>query len=44
VLSYDPYVPVDAYGEDYGVRMELNEMWPLADYITLHMPLNDSTR
>ncbi|XP_034839512.1 D-3-phosphoglycerate dehydrogenase [Maniola hyperantus] len=44
VVSYDPYVPVDAYGESYGVRMELKEIWPIADYITLHMPLVEATR
>ncbi|XP_023941614.1 D-3-phosphoglycerate dehydrogenase [Bicyclus anynana] len=44
VVSYDPFIPADAYGKEYGVRMELNEIWPVADYITLHMPLNDDTR
>ncbi|KAJ6646481.1 D-3-phosphoglycerate dehydrogenase, partial [Pseudolycoriella hygida] len=44
VIGYDPIVrhsDVTGYGVE---KMELEEIWPLADYITVHTPLNESTK
>ena len=44
VIGYDPFVtPDDA--QKFGVEfMDLEQIWPEADYITLHVPLIESTR
>ena len=47
VLGYDPYISVDhAWKLDRSVRhsMELSEVLEKSDFITLHVPLTDSTR
>ena len=47
VLGYDPYISVDhAWKLDRAVRhsMELSEVLEKSDFITLHVPLMDSTR
>lgn len=43
IIGYDPMVsPADA--EKFNIKaMELKEIWPLADYITIHVPLMEST-
>lgn len=43
IIGYDPMVSkTDA--EKIGIKgMELEEIWPVADYITIHVPLMDST-
>ncbi|XP_053213259.1 D-3-phosphoglycerate dehydrogenase-like [Panonychus citri] len=43
-IGYDPFVTPDV-ARSFGVEfMELEKIWPLADYITLHVPLIESTR
>ncbi len=47
VLGYDPYISIDhAWKLDRGVTHanELSEILEKSDYITLHVPLTDSTR
>jgi len=44
VIAYDPFLSPDR-AEDLGVRkVELDELLASADFITLHVPLNDHTR
>lgn len=44
VIGFDP-ITTDAEAKAAGIeKMELNEIWPLADYITVHTPLIPSTR
>ncbi|MBK19541.1 MAG: phosphoglycerate dehydrogenase [Rhodospirillaceae bacterium] len=44
VVAYDPFLTVDR-AQDLGVeKVELEELFPRADIITLHTPLTDATR
>lgn len=44
VNAYDPYFD-EAFAKENGIgRMELNEVLTTSDFISLHVPLNDSTR
>lgn len=44
VIGYDP-ITTDAEAKAAGIeKMELEQIWPLADYITVHTPLIPSTR
>ena len=43
-IGYDPIIPAKVSAE-FGVEwMELEHMWPKADYITVHTPLIPQTR
>lgn len=47
VIGYDPFISDAAkatLSEDIKVTAELDDIFAEADYITLHAPLNDSTR
>ncbi|XP_041987809.1 D-3-phosphoglycerate dehydrogenase [Aricia agestis] len=45
VIGFDPYVSAAQCAEFHTEKKDkLQEIWPLADYITLHMPLMDSTK
>lgn len=44
VIGFDP-ITTEAEAKAAGIeKMELEEIWPLADYITVHTPLIPSTR
>jgi D-3-phosphoglycerate dehydrogenase / 2-oxoglutarate reductase len=44
VIAYDPYLSAER-ALDLGVeKVELDELWRRADFITLHTPLTDRTR
>jgi len=44
VIAYDPFLPADR-ATDLGVeKVELEELFKRADFITLHTPLTDKTR
>jgi D-3-phosphoglycerate dehydrogenase len=44
VIAYDPFL-TEERAEKLGVeKVELDELYPRADFITLHTPLTDSTR
>jgi D-3-phosphoglycerate dehydrogenase len=44
VVAYDPYLTMER-AKDLGVRkVELDELFAQADFITLHTPLTDATR
>lgn len=47
VVGYDPYLSVDAalhLSRHVATVSSLDELYAQADYITLHLPLNDGTR
>ena len=44
VIAYDPFLSAER-ALDLGVeKVELDELWRRADFITLHTPLTDKTR
>lgn len=45
VIGYDPFLPKDAEMK-HGITINnnLDEVFPVADYITIHVPLNDDTK
>lgn len=44
VLVYDPFLP-QAAADSIGVELcELEDIWPRADFLTVHAPLTDKTR
>jgi D-3-phosphoglycerate dehydrogenase len=43
LIGYDPMVS-KADAEKFGIKgMDLEQIWPVADYITIHVPLMEST-
>lgn len=45
VIGYDPFLPEDAsLKAGITVNNNLKEIFPVADYITLHVPLTDETK
>ncbi len=45
VIGYDPFLPADAVlKQGITVNNNLDEIFPVADYISVHVPLNDGTR
>ncbi len=44
VLGYDPYT-TEEYAKNFNIKLStLEEIYAQADYISVHVPLNDSTR
>ena len=44
VLGYDPYMNKDKFNQEEIKIVDLDNLTKNADYITVHVPLNDSTR
>ena len=44
VIGYDPFVKPEAAAEIGIKALSLEEIWPVADYITVHTPLMEKTR
>ncbi len=44
VIGFDPVTPADVTAPLGVERVELDALWPKADFISLHVPLNDATR
>src|SRR5271168_1158988 len=44
VIAYDPYLSADRAVQLGVEKVELDELWRRADFITLHTPLTDKTR
>lgn len=44
VIGYDPITTAEEAKSAGIEKMELDEIWPLADYITVHTPLIQATR
>ncbi len=43
-IGYDPIIPAEA-SREFGVEsLSLEEIWPVADYITVHTPLIPETK
>lgn len=44
VIGFDPLLP-DSAGNELGIKLvKLDQIWPTADIITVHVPLNDATK
>lgn len=44
IIGYDPFVTSKESRQFHVTKMELEDIWHLADYITLHTPLIESTK
>ncbi|XP_026761174.1 D-3-phosphoglycerate dehydrogenase [Galleria mellonella] len=44
IVGFDPFVNATQCEEFNTTRLDLDQIWPIADYITLHTPLIASTR
>lgn len=45
VIGYDPYLPADAELKNgITVNNNLDEIFPVADYLTVHVPLTEATK
>ena len=44
VIAFDPFLAPDRAREIGVEKVELDELYRRADFITLHTPLTDSTR
>jgi D-3-phosphoglycerate dehydrogenase len=44
IIGYDPYVSQDMFNEDEVQVVDLDTLTTVSDYITLHVPLIDSTK
>ena len=43
-VGYDPLVPA-AFAAKFGIQfMELEQLWPIVDFITVHTPLMPATQ
>ena len=43
IWAYDPFVPEEVFNRFQAERKSLEEIFSKADFITLHLPLNDET-
>ena len=43
-IGYDPLVPAEKAAEFNVEWMELEKIWPLVDYVTVHTPLIPQTK
>lgn len=44
VVAYDPYLPAEVFEKNEATSMSIAEVCEVADFVTIHMPLNDETR
>lgn len=44
VVAYDPYLPANVFEEQEATSMSIEEVLKVADYVTIHMPLNAETK
>ncbi len=44
IIAYDPFLPVDKAKELGAELVELDELYKIADYITVHTPLTEATK
>ena len=44
ILGYDPYISQDLFNDEEVKIVDIDELTAKADYITIHVPLNNSTR
>ena len=43
-VGYDPFVSASAAAEKGVEFLQLEEMWPICDFLTIHVPLLPSTK
>ncbi len=44
VVAYDPFISADAAAKLGVTQVSLDELWPQADFVSLHVPLTEQTR
>ncbi|MEM5781390.1 MAG: NAD(P)-dependent oxidoreductase, partial [Lawsonibacter sp.] len=44
VVAYDPYLPAEVFAQQEAVGMSVEEVLKAADFVTIHVPLNDETK
>ena len=44
VVAYDPYLPAEIFTKNEATSMSIAQVCEVADFVTIHMPLNDETR
>ena len=44
VVAYDPYLPAEVFGQQEAKGMSVDEVLKVADFITIHVPLNEETK
>lgn len=44
VMAYDPFVPAEVFANEGVTQVSLEEIFAHSDYISSHLPLNDSTK
>lgn len=44
VMAYDPFVPAEVFANAGVTQVSLEEIFARSDYISSHLPLNDSTK
>lgn len=44
VMAYDPFVPAEVFANTGVTQVSLEEIFAHSDYISSHLPLNDSTK
>lgn len=44
VVAYDPYLPANVFQEQHATSMSIKEVLKVADFVTIHIPLNDETK
>ena len=44
VMAYDPFVPAEVFANAGVTQVSLEEIFAHSDYISSHLPLNDSTK
>ncbi len=44
VIAFDPFISADAAARIGVTQVSLDELWPQADFISLHVPLTEQTR
>ncbi|XP_034935751.1 hydroxypyruvate reductase [Chelonus insularis] len=44
IVCFDPIITAEAAASIGATKLELDEIWPIADYITVHTPLIPQTR
>ena len=44
VVAYDPYLPAEIFAKNEATSMSIAEVCEVADFVTIHMPLNEETK
>ena len=44
VVAYDPYLPAHVFEQQEATSMSIADLCAVADFVTIHMPLNEETK